>query len=415
MYTTKLYQYELGLLSLLVLVLPSLEALKTFFWFSYLCLFLYRRFQNDSLSLIPKKTVNIAVTLYLFATLISTLVNWPFDNGLKGFLDEFRFLTLFLCLYSAGYTKLEYRRIALLVIVGVLGGLLYGLVEFLLGMRTDFQFHSAGILTQSSIYLGIAIILNTGLLLNPEKDSSKVKLFLKTALLIQIIALVYIGSRGSLLAVTLVLVFIAFLKMNIGTLMAWFAALTVSVVLLATLIQVFPENVFSKDILQQYSIDRIKASDSQRIGAWKIAFAKFTQGEDLVWGVGPRNYTAINDMEFVRQSESLSQIKKYGHAHNIFLTQLIEQGIVGLAAMLYFFSLVLLKIITVWRSATNHLPGWAWYGGAGSFAIPVIAGMFNTPFYQEHAMLAMLLTGIMYASTKGAPKDIHAEKHADDY
>jgi len=162
----KLYKYEIGLLSLLVLVLPSLEALKTFFWFSYLIIFLIRRYQNGSLSLMPKKSVNIAVTLYISATLISTLVNWPFDNDFKGFLDEFRFLTLFLCLYSAGYTEAEYRRIALLIVVGVLGGLAYGLVEFLFQFRTDFQFHSAGILTQSSIYLGISILVNAGLYKN---------------------------------------------------------------------------------------------------------------------------------------------------------------------------------------------------------------------------------------------------------
>jgi O-antigen ligase len=396
----KLYKYELGLLSLLVLVLPSLEALKTFFWFSYLCIFLIRRFQNGSLSLIPKKPANIAVTLYLSATLISTLVNWPFDNGFKGFLDEFRFLTLFLCLYSAGYTATEYRRIALLIIVGVLGGLLYGLVEFLLGMSTDFQFHSAGILTQSSIYLGIAIILNTGLLLNPGSDSSRLRIFLKAALFIQVIALIYIGSRGSMLAVMLALVFIAFLKLNIGTLMAWFAGLTVSVVLVAALIQIFPDNVFSKDIIKQYSIERIKKSDSQRIDAWKVAFAKLAQGEDLVWGVGPRNYKAINDMEFVRQNENFSQIKRYGHAHNLFLTQLIEQGIIGLLAMLFFFFLILQKIISIWRAESSHTLSWAWYGGIGGLTVPIIAGLFNTPFYQEHAMLAMVVIGMMFASTE---------------
>ncbi len=51
MTSEKLYKVELGLLSLLVLVLPSLEALKTFFWFSYLVVFMIRRYQDGSLSL----------------------------------------------------------------------------------------------------------------------------------------------------------------------------------------------------------------------------------------------------------------------------------------------------------------------------------------------------------------------------
>ncbi len=394
----KRHHIELFLLSALVLVMPSLEALKTFFWFSYLCFFLYNRFKKKNLSLLPGSPIGIAITLYLASTLASTLINWPIETGFKGFFDEVRFLTLFLCLYSAGYSATEYRRIAILIVVGVLGGLLYGLVEFLLGMSTDFQFHSAGILTQSSIYLGISIVLNTGLLLDAGNDTPGIRLFLKIALLLQIIALVYIGSRGSMLAVSLVFVFIAFLKLNIGTLIGWFSAFTVAILTVVALIQIFPQNIFSRDILNQYSIERIQASDNQRIGAWKIAMAKLSEGKDLVWGIGPRNYKAINEMAFVQQSERLSQIKKYNHAHNLFLTRLIEQGIAGLLTMLLFFGLILQKIISIWRAQINHRYAWAWYGGTGGLIVPLVAGLFNTPFYQEHAMLAMVVTGMMFAN-----------------
>jgi len=401
----KLYKYEIGLLSLLVLVLPSLEALKTFFWFSYLSIFLIRRYQNGSLSLMPKKSANIAVTLYLSATLISTLVNWPFDNGFKGFLDEFRFLTLFLCLYSAGYTEAEYRRIALLIVVGALGGLAYGLVEFLFHFRTDFQFHSAGILTQSSIYLGITIIVNAGLLLDKQPAPQKLTNFLRASLLIQLIALVYMGSRGSMLAIILTFILLAILTLRLRTVMVWLAGVGLSILVISVLVQMFPDNVFSKDIATQYSVDRIKASDSQRIEAWEVAFAKLAGGKDLVWGIGPRNYKATKDMEFVTQNDKFIQMKKYTHAHNLFLTQLIEQGIIGLLAMLYVFFVFLLKIISIWRHEPDHSPGWAWYGGVGGLAIPLVAGMFNTPFYQEHAMLAMLVMGMMFAVSERSSND----------
>jgi len=369
MSSANLRKYELFCISFLVLIMPSLEAGKTLFWFLYLVIYLVRRYQDGNLSLVPRQPVNIAITLYLLVTLISTFVNWPFDNGFKGFVDEFRFTTLFLCLYSAGYSAREYRQIAILIIIGVLGGLVYGLVEFLLQIRTDFQFHSAGILTQSSIYLGIAIVLNAGLLLDKDNVPDKLTNFLKLSLLIQVIALLYTGLAGI-------------------------------IVLFSVFIQVFPDNVFSKDIFTQYSIERIKESDHQRLAAWQIAIAKLSTGKDMAWGVGPRNYDSINEMEFVTQNENLMQMKKYSHAHNLFLTQLIEQGIIGLLAELYFFLLVLLKIIAIWRSDPDHSPGWAWYGGIGGFAIPLIAGLFNTPFYQEHAMLAMLVMGMMFAVSK---------------
>jgi len=371
----KLYKYELGLLSLLVLVLPSLEALKTFFWFSYLSIFLIRRYQNGSLSLMPKNSANIAVTLFLSATLISTLVNWPFDNGFKGFIDEFRFFTLFLCLFSAGYTESEYRRIALLIVVGTLGGLVYGLVEFLFNFRTDFQFHSAGILTQSSIYLGISILVNAGLLLDKQPAPPKLTNFLRASLLIQLIALVYMGSRGSMLAVGLTFVLLAILTLRLRTVMIWLTGAGLSILVISVLVQMFPDNVFSKDITNQYSVDRIKTSDNQRIDAWEVAFAKLAEGKDLVWGIGPRNYTTINEMEFVTRDDNLLNVKKFSHAHNMFLTQLIEQGIVGLLSMLGFFYIVFRKIISIWRTGSGSVPGWAWYGGLGGFSIPLIAGL----------------------------------------
>ena len=400
MSSASLRKYELFFVSFLVLIMPSLEAGKTLFWFLYLVTYLVRRYQDGNLSLVPREPVNLAITLYLLITLISTLVNWPFENGLKGFHDEFRFTTLFLCLYSAGYSAREYRQIALLIIVGVLGGLVYGLVEFLLQMRTDFQFHSAGIVTQSSIYLGIAILLNAGLLLDKNNTPDKLRTFLKLSLLIQIVALVYMGSRGSMLAIALTFILLTILTLNIRTVIAWVAGLSVIIVLFSAVIQIFPDSVFSKDIFTQYSIERIKESDSQRLAAWQIAIAKLSTGKDLAWGVGPRNYKVINEMEFVTGNDKFMQMKKYSHAHNLFLTQLIEQGIIGLLAMLYFFFLVLLKIITIWRTDPDHSPGWAWYGGIGGFAIPIIAGLFNTPFYQEHAMLAMLVMGMMFAMEK---------------
>ncbi len=108
-------------------------------------------------------------------------------------------------------------------------------------------------------------------------------------------------------------------------------------------------------------------------------------------------------MEFVVHNDKLLQMKKYSHAHNLFLTQLIEQGVVGLLAMLYFLLLVFIKIISIWRSDNKISPGWAWYGGLGGFSVPLIAGLFNTPFYQEHAMLAMLVMGIMFAIENEKP------------
>ena len=65
MSSANLRKYELFFISFLVLIMPSLEAGKTLFWFLYLVTYLVRRYQDGNLSLVPRQPVNIAITLYL--------------------------------------------------------------------------------------------------------------------------------------------------------------------------------------------------------------------------------------------------------------------------------------------------------------------------------------------------------------
>jgi O-antigen ligase len=388
---------ELVLLGLLVLVLPSLEALKTTFWVLYTAYFVISRYRQRTLSLWPAKPANIALTAFLSVTLISTLVNWPLDNGFKGFWDEFRFCSLFLCLYNGGYSRQELRGIGMLAIVGVLGGLLYGMVEFLMQSVPALQFHSAGVLTQSSIYLGIAVVMTAGMLMDRSGSTAWQTWFLAISLALQLIALVYMGSRGSMLGVGMVFVLLALIGLRRRILLLALGGIAACVLLVGVMVQLFPDNVFSRDILRQYSLQRIQQADGQRVEAWRMAAAKLATGEDLLLGIGPRNYPAIYELPFVKQSTELQALSRYPHAHNLFLTHLIEQGIAGLLAMLSFMMLVLGRLYRGWRTAPANAPPWTWYAGLGGLAVPLLAGLFNTPFYQEHAMLAMIVIGMLYA------------------
>jgi O-antigen ligase len=172
--------------------------------------------------------------------------------------------------------------------------------------------------------------------------------------------------------------------------------LAIAVLGTGVLLQKFPDNIVSNFLEFQYSPERIRNSDEERMQIWQLPVAKLKTGDDLVWGIGPRNYESLEFADFVKNSPQLSKIKNFNHAHNLFLTQLIEQGIIGLLTMLTFFLLVFMKILAIWRSSPARTIGWPWYAGFAGFSIPLIAGMFNTPFYQEHAMLSMIMIGMMY-------------------
>jgi O-antigen ligase len=154
------------------------------------------------------------------------------------------------------------------------------------------------------------------------------------------------------------------------------------------------------DKRERFSVERFQKSDNERLQNWQIAFRKLSTGNDLVWGIGPKNYSSIDPGELGIESEFYKRTGKLNHAHNLFLTQWVEQGLMGLAAMLIFFGLIVRRLKKCWPYCKETERQWVWLAGLGGLVVPVMAGFFNTPFYQEHAMLAMILMGAMYSETE---------------
>jgi O-antigen ligase len=301
-------------------------------------------------------------------------------------------------MYYAGYSGREKWNIALFIIAGAIAGLLYGLLEYVANIVPNMQFHSAGVITQSAIYLGMVIILNVGMLLSAKAQDKDIKIYLWIALIIESIALVYMGSRGGLLAVFMVLVVILLVNIRIKYVAIFALATGVIVIASSALLWVFPQNSMTSGGFKQYSVERFAMADSERMENWKIAAEKIRSGQDLVLGIGPRNYKIIDPAEFGISSAYYKRSGELHHAHNLFLTRIIEQGLAGLTALLLFYILILMMLINSIRMNKGGKLEWYFYAGLAGLTIPVIAGMFNAPFYQEHAMLSMILMGI-YASS----------------
>jgi len=52
------------------------------------------------------------------------------------------------------------------------------------------------------------------------------------------------------------------------------------------------------------------------------------------------------------------------------------------------------------EAKSRGVHSWTWIAALGALLMPAIAGSFNTPFYQEHAMLAMALMAIYLGSRR---------------
>lgn len=390
---------ELILLGLFVFVLPSLETPKIIFWAMYMLAYLVRRYLEHGFSISRPDNITLLVASLFLVSLVSTLVNWPLEKSFSGSFDTLSFCALFLCLYHGGYSGKQIRLIAIVMLAGVLAGLLFGLSEYTSGISSSLSFHSAGVTTQSSIYLGIAILTAFGLQTDATDNPGLVTSLLYISLFMMGVALIYMGSRGAIFAVfSCIIVVLAFNRskhLYISSVMLITAVLCTAYFLINT----YPTNTNSPDHKERFSVERFQKSDSERLENWKIALKTISAGDHVFLGIGPRNYRTIDPQEVGITSSYYQRTGQMHHAHNLFLTQWVEQGIIGLLTLMSFFLLVMSRLIKTWSFCKLNQCQWVWAAALSALVVPVTAGFFNTPFYQEHAMLAMILMGAMFSET----------------
>ncbi|HBE93360.1 MAG TPA: hypothetical protein DDW55_12900 [Gammaproteobacteria bacterium] len=393
-----LKQLEIILLGMMVFVLPSLETPKTLFWALYVLVFLIRKHRDGELWQLPSAPVVLALWGILLVSLISTLMNWPIENGFKGVFDALRYISLFLCIYAGGYTDKDFRNIALAVIAGAIAGLSFGLLEVITNVVSRLQFHSAGVVTQSAIYLSMVIVLTLGFIMQCRDLTKAMRGVLIAVLSIMAIGLAYMGSRGSLLAVFTVLGVIILANLRWRVVLGLLIGTGLIAIASYFVIKLAPQNILNEGHYERLSVERFNKADNERVEAWKISLAKLASGEDVIWGIGPKNFRSINPSDLGIQSAFYERTGVIHHAHNLFLTTLVETGVIGLSMMLAFYFLIFIRLYRSRRSQLDSGAGWMWYAGLGGFMVPIIAGSFNAPFSGEFAMLAMILMAMMYVS-----------------
>ena len=258
----KMKQIEIILLSLLAFVLPSLETPKTIFWALYILAFLFRRYQEHGFTFDKPNFITFTAISLFLVSLISTFANWPIETGLRGAFDTLRYLSLFLCVYYGGYTHRQIKTVALVIVLGALAGLLFALIEFSSGVTSSLSFHSAGVTTQSSIYLGIVIILNFGLLMDDSKKPVLLTLFLYASLFLMGVAVLYMGSRGAIFAIIFCLAVLLFLKHDRQTLILLSSLLITVTITAFFIISAYPTNINKSDKKERFSVERFEKSDN---------------------------------------------------------------------------------------------------------------------------------------------------------
>jgi O-antigen ligase len=399
---------EFYLLCIVLFVLPTMETPKTIALVLYLIVWTVRHFSFADLQRFRPHAVEVCLMAMLAASAASTAFNWPFPNGAKGFSDTLRYVLLFWCIYRAGYSAAQQRTLAYATTAGLVVGLAVATFELATGRRALFELHSAGILTQSAIYLSVVFVLAFGVFLTrwlPRGPEPVAKTSLwpwVLAMAAMLLALVVMGSRGAILALALTVLFIA---VCVNRARLW-TALALGVVLVAAagfgmLKFSAPGNLLAT-IQSRFASERMLLSNREHYENVRVALAQVRQTDSLWMGIGPRNYRSVDlaRLTFDPPLRLPGAQGKLNHAHNLFLTKLVEEGLLGLVAFLSLIGVVLYELFMALRGGRWY--DWRWFAALGALTIPIGGGMVNTPFFQEHAMLAMALMAI-YLSSRRVP------------
>lgn len=389
----QLDRVQFALLGALLFVLPLLEGPKNIL----LALLLVTGVAAWALRGAPlarPSAFETAMMLLLAASALSTAANWPFENGTKGVKDVFFQLVLAVLVYRAAYTVGRARVLGVCTVAGAVIGVVVGMVRVGIGKRQLLELHSVGVATHSALYIGIVTLVAVGLLLDRREADPRFRFAWIGGIFILLIGLAGTASRGAMLA------FAAVLVVQLVATRHWRMIGTLAVTAAVAAAAVFS----APDLFQQRRlVEKVEntlrggptgESDRIRMVMWRIAVEQAKQGGHWLTGVGPRNYASIDFRKLQFDPPlGMDPTGMLRHAHNLFLTKLVEEGVLGLTALVGLFLVVAAALFRGLRGGARD--DWVWTAALGALLMSIIAGSFNTPFYQEHALLAMALFGLL--------------------
>ncbi|PIE70471.1 MAG: hypothetical protein CSA22_07900 [Deltaproteobacteria bacterium] len=351
-------------------------------------------------------------------TLIGILVNLPSDCGLDAIREPSRQYLIFWVVYRGacrGQTgtgtsddgnRIHLETMAVALGAGLLLGLGWGIVDWMTGKEPYLELHSSGLVTHASIYVAMMTLVGAGILADRNGFVSVNLRRLMTGVTVLAFPCLFImGSRATLLAFFLAVMPLVFTiwRPFAGKLRYWIlgaAAVCVSVFMIGALVPSSGiermTHLVSSRVDWETGTFHLGESDRIRMEFWNIGLTQALQAEHPLWGIGSRNFQAIDlsALDFRKPPEKIirNKIETY-HAHNLYLTKWAEEGLIGLISLILFQMYLAVRIFSAWpRSGTAS---WVWVAGYAGFVIPLIACQFHSRYYNEFAWLSMILLAMM--------------------
>ena len=398
-----LIHLELTLLFLMLLSLPSLEAPKNIFLVLFVATATIRQVKTKGLMVWSDwdwMFLAIVTTAFL-STIFAGLA--PGDEW-GGFRTLLTIISIGWLIARSKYSSKQLGWIFWLTILSALPPLCWGLVQYLvLHTKSSLELHSVGHVNHSAIYLTMVFGATFGLLLSFLKDSNTIKqtsLILLTTIFY--VALLLGSSRAAVgIAIILTILFSLIFLRNLKLKLLSFSFLT-----LLTL----PTFFLSSGVIErQLQLQSTNQTLNGRAEIWHttIEAARFYP----LLGIGIDNRALISEDMIKKSVESRQENFneayydfKFKHAHNFYLTNFAERGILGFMITLSLILMWMQSLIKSYGQAKlSSQSAYLWMGSMSAWLATFGIGFVNTTFHHEHGILACLFLGLhlSYLNTHG--------------
>ena len=393
-FKNKLKFIELTFLSLFLAFLPSLETPKNIFFAGYLITALYRQLQ------LPSSKWDIWDWIFLSLITSSFLsALFPFVVGgseWKGFRGMFLWITFGWTLYRSDYNEKEKKYLFIFAILMTLPPLMWGLIESLvLHTKEALQLHSVGHVNHSAIYLSMMAGSSLSFLLTQIQAAKKNNIFFMALLFIFLAASVIITDSRGAFGIAFLLIYSMFLLSRIS-LKAKVLSLALLSTFLFTIIFIMPAPVIEKQIANQDHHIVLAYRDK----VWQAAYEIAKLNPLLGIGGGNWKYIHIDQIKsaVASRGETFNAedfALQWGHPHNIYLSNLVDRGILGFITFLSFMLIWLITLIKSYKKFNQDSKAMLFILGSFSAWMSIFGiGLVNTTFHHENALLALFFLGL---------------------
>lgn len=364
----------------IALALPISEALKQIAVIVIILIGIHLIFKKE-LKIEENILAYSAGGMVIFSLISGFLAVFDRTEALKSCIDIFRIMMIFLIIKSIPLSIKQLIVFNKILFLSMTVALLYGLYEFyffpnIYPQITYLELHSIGHVNHSSIYLLVVFtIAISWLFCCRDNKVQNISTSLLLFIIITSFAGIFLtGSRATMLT-SILLILLLFIVRKQYTNPKLLLLLGIFIIISLT---VLFSNEYSLDkLLLGFDMTHRQELINASIQAWL--------DHNIFFGIGADNSHYINPQDYVQ-----TNFTEITHAHNTYITYLLERGLFGIGLYLIFIFSVLIALIKQYGKTKDSLVTAALLIWLANFIISWV----NTSFHDENGLLMAIIWGL---------------------